>query len=181
MEDKAADLWETTSRSHLNSEFTFGSQPLAVAFTDKRSAGGRVWPNIKFLDDRYDYTFALWSNSTLGLLSYWWHSNRQQSSKATLKITVAPTMPTLDLRTLSDDQHIDAKRIFEDFRNRELSPAYLADVDENRKELDRRVIRDLLGFDDKTFRAVRRLTEKWCAEPSVHGGKERPNLPKLQA
>jgi len=175
MEPKAAELWATTSRSHLNSEFTFGSQPLAVAFTDKRSAGGRVWPNVKFADDRYDYAFTLWSNSTLGLLSYWWHSNRQQSSKATLKITVAPTMPTLDLRTLSDDQHADAKRIFEDFRNKELLPAYLADVDENRKELDQRVICDLLGFDEDTFRAIRRLTEKWCAEPSVHGGKKRPS------
>ncbi len=174
METKAAQLWSTTSRAHLNSEFTFGSQSLAVAFTAERSAGGRVWPNIKFADDRYDYAFTLWSNSTLGLLSYWWHSNRQQSSKATLKITVAPTMPTLDLQALSDDQHAEAKRIFEDFRYEELSPAYLADVDENRRELDHRLVCDLLGFDEETFRAVHRLAEKWCAEPSVHGGKKRP-------
>ena len=175
METKAAQLWLTTSRVHLNSEFTFGSQSLAVAFTDEKSAGGRVWPNVTFEDDRYDYAFALWSNSTLGLLSFWWHSNRQQSSKATLKITVAPTMPILDLRSLSDEQHSTAKRIFEKFRNKVFKAAYLADIDPKRERLDQFVICDLLGFDHDTFRAVRRLAAKWCAEPSVHGGKKRPD------
>ncbi len=174
MEAKAAELWKHTSRSHLNSEFTFGSQALAVAFTDKESAGGRVWPNVIFEDDRYDYAFTLWSNSTLGLLSYWWHSNRQQSSKATLKITVAPSMPTLDLRVLTDEKHSAAEEIFEDFRDGELEPAHLADIDPIRRDLDEAVICDLLGFDNATLRAVRRLAEKWCAEPSVHGGKKRP-------
>ncbi len=171
--DKATALWDTTSRVHINSEFTFGSQALAVAFTNTRSAGGRVWPNIKFNDDRFDFAFTLWSNSTLGLLSYWWHSTRQQSSKATLKITVAPSLPTLDLRTLTDDQHDIAEQIFREFQDVELQPAYLADVDERREDLDRRVICELLGFDEATFRAVPSLTAKWCSEPSVHGGKGR--------
>ncbi len=55
-----------------------------------------------------------------------------------------------------------------------LQPAYLADADPNRALLDRRVVCDLLGFDYATYRAVRRLAQKWCAEPSVHGGKARP-------
>ena len=58
--------------------------------------------------------------------------------------------------------------------NQDLLPAYLADADPNRALLDRRVIRDLLGFDEDVYRAVRRLAAKWCAEPSVHGGKARP-------
>ena len=53
-------------------------------------------------------------------------------------------------------------------------PAYLADADPNRALLDRRVICDLLSFDETTYQAVRRLSAKWCAEPSVHGGKKRP-------
>ena len=174
MEEKATKLWATASRIHLNSEFTFGSQALAVAFTDDVSAGGRVWPNIQFDNDRYDYAFALWGNSTLGLLLYWWKANRTQSSKSTLKITLAPHMPTFDLRVLTDEQLRHSEQIFEEFRDKELKPAYLADVDPNRFELDQRVICDLLGYDEATFRAVRRLTAKWCAEPSVRGGKERP-------
>ena len=33
---------------------------------------------------------------------------------------------------------------------------------------------DLLGFDETLYTAARRLSEKWCAEPSVQGGKRRP-------
>ena len=174
MEEKADELWQTASRSHLNSEFTFGSQALSAAFTDEVAIGGRVWPSVVFADKRFDIAFSLWCNSTLGLLLFWWGASRQQSSKATLKITAAPALTVFDLRTLKNEQFEVADSIFEEFHDKELKPAYLADVDTNRFELDQRVVCSLLGYDDATFRAVRRLTAKWCAEPSVHGGKERP-------
>ena len=179
MEERAAKLWTTSSRSHLNRDFTFGSQALAVAFTDKESIGGRVWPNIIFSDKRFDYAFSLWGNCTLGLVSYWWHSSRQQSSKASMTRLSAPSLPVLDLRKLTTMQLRKAEQIFNQFRNKELKPAYLADADPNRALLDRRVICDLLGFDRDTYLAVRRLAAKWCAEPSVHGGKARPKDAEL--
>ena len=73
-----------------------------------------------------------------------------------------------------DKQLLMAEMIFEEFRDKDLLPAYLADADPNRALLDRRVICDLLGFDEDIYQAVRRLSAKWCAEPSVHGGKKRP-------
>ena len=179
MEDKAADVWATAGRTHLNRDFTFGSQALSVAFTDMESIGGRVWPNVIFSDERYDYAFALWSNSTLGLLSYWWHSNRQQSSKAGMTIRSAASLIVLDLRALSSKQLRTAEAIFSELREWELKPAYLADADPNRAVLDRRVVCDLLGFHEDIYAAVRRLAAKWCAEPSVHGGKARPKAAKL--
>ena len=100
MEEDAAVVWDTATRAHLNRDFTFGSQALAVAFTDQESIGGRIWPNVIFSDKRYDYAFAVWGNSTLGLLSYWWHSSRQQSSKANMTIRSAESLPVLDLRSL---------------------------------------------------------------------------------
>ena len=63
--------------------------------------------------------------------------------------------------------------------SRDLKPAYLADADPNRALLDWRVVCDLLGMDDGVYEAVRRLSAKWCAEPSVHGGKRRPKNAKL--
>ena len=174
MEAKAVAVWATASRAHLNRGFTFGSQPLAVAFTEPRSIGGAAWPNVIFADGRFDYAFAVWGNSTLGLLCYWWHSSRQQSSKAGMTIRSAESLPTLDLRALTDDQLTTAQAIFDDFRNKDLMPAYLADADPNRALLDRRVICDLLAFDETIYQSVRRLAAKWCAEPSVHGGKPRP-------
>ena len=80
----------------------------------------------------------------------------------------------MNLRALTDAQLATAETIFNEFRDKELQPAHLVDADPNRALLDRRVICDLLGFDEATYQAVRRLSAKWCAEPSVHGGKRRP-------
>ena len=181
LEDKAANAWENASRAHLNLDFRFNSQPLGAAFTDRRSMGGRAWPNAKFHNAQFDHVFILWANSTLGLLSFWWHSNRQVAGRGTTAKTSAESLPILDLRTLTNAQLAKAEEIFDEFRDKELHPAYLADADPNRALLDRRVICDLLGFDEDTYLGVRRLAAKWCAEPSVHGGKKRPAWAKFVA
>ena len=179
MEEKAAAVWVTASHSHINRDFRFNSQPLAVAFTDQESIGGIAWPNVEFSDSRLDFAFSVWGNSTLGLLAYWWHANRQQSGRGRTTIRAVESLSVLDFRALSDDQLVMAELIFDEFRDKELQPAYLADADPNRALLDRRVICDLLGFDEETYEGVRRLAAKWCAEPSVHGGKPRPKDAKL--
>lgn len=129
---------------------------------------------MTFADARFDTAFALWCNSTLGLLLYWWHANKQQPGRGITTIRAVETLPVLDFRTLSDTQLNTAHAIFDEFRQLDLEPAYLADADTNRALLDRRVVCDLLGFDATTCDAVRHLAAKWCAEPSVHGGKKRP-------
>ena len=75
----------------------------------------------------------------------------------------AGTLPTLDFRALTDAQLTTAKAIFDDFRDRELMPAYLADADPNRAHLDERVLCELLDFDKEVYRAARLLSAKWCA------------------
>jgi len=179
MEQKAETTWKVASRAHLNTEFTIGAQALAVAFTENESMGGSVWSNVRFPNKRFDYAFTVWSNSTLGLLLHWWHSSRQQSSKVRMSISTVPSLPVLDFRTLTDGQLDTAQEIFDEFRDKELQPAYLADADPNRALLDQRVICELLGFDAAVYQGVRRLAEKWCAEPSVHGGKARPRDARL--
>ena len=179
MEHKAAEAWATASRSHVSRGFRFNSQSLAVTVTEQKSIGGRAWPNVSFSDSRFDYTFVIWGNSTLGLLCYWWHSSRQVAGRGDMTIRAAEYLPVLDFRALSDDQLATAKAIFNDFRDRELKPAYLADADSNRALLDRRVVCDLLGLDERIYEGIRRLAAKWCAEPSVHGGKARPKDAKL--
>ena len=174
MEEKAAVAWATASRAHVNRDFRFNSQPLTAAFTDRESMGGRAWPNVRFPDSRFDYAFTLWSNSTLGLLLYWWHSNRQHSGRGTTTIRNVESLPVLDLPALSEEQPRTSEAIFNELRDMGLKPAYVADADPNRALLDRRVVRELLGFDEDVYERVRRLSAKWSAEPSVHGGKARP-------
>ena len=181
MESKAANVWATASRAHINLDFRFNSQPLTTAITEQESIGGRAWPNVMFSDTRFEHVLAVWCNSTLGLLSFWWHANRQQAGRGITTIRAVETLPVLDFRALSDGQLHTAEAIFDEFRDKELLPAYLADADANRALLDRRVICDLLGFDDTVYQAVRRLAAKWCAEPSVHGGKGRPKNAQLVA
>ena len=84
------------------------------------------------------------------------------------------TLIVLDVKSLTDGKLAKAEEIFNEFRDKELMPAYLADADPNRALLDRRVVCDLLGFGEDVYEGVRRLAAKWCAEPSVHGGKARP-------
>lgn len=174
MESKAAELWKVASRSHITQEFRFTSQPLAAALTDRECIGGRAWPNVKFQCDRFDFAFTLWCNCTLGLVLFWWRSSRQQDGRGAMTINGIESLPILDLCSLREDQLLMAEAIFDDFRSRDLQPANLADIDSNRALLDRYVICDLLGFDEDVYQAVRRLAAKWCAEPSVHGGKNRP-------
>ena len=101
-------------------------------------------------------------------------TDNRGGARAETTIRAVEALPVLDLRSLSDEQLRTAEAIFNELRGMELKPAYLADADPNRALLDRRVVCDLLGFDEETYVAVRRLTDKWCAEPSVHGGKPRP-------
>ena len=182
MEDKAAVIWATASRAHLNRDFRFQFPTVSVAFTERESIGGTAWPNVIFGDRRFDLAFTLWGNSTLGLTLFWWHANRQVEQAVGEHLSAQRiSLPVLDFRTLNDDQLIMAESIFDEFRDKELQPAYLADADPNRALLDRRVICDLLGFDEDTYMGVRRLAAKWCAEPSVHGGKPRPKGAKFVA
>ena len=155
------------------------TQPLTTAFTEQQSIGGRAWPNVRFPDDRFDYAFTLWSNSTLGLLLYWWHSNRQHSGRGTTTIRNVESLPVLDLRAFNEEWLRTSESIFNELRDMELKPAYLSDADPNRALLDRRIVCGLLGFEEETYVAVRHLAAKWCAEPSVHGGKERPKGARL--
>lgn len=94
-----------------------------------------------------------------------WYSKLEVSGQGDITVAHAKSLPILDLKALIDDQISTAEVIFEEFREEELQAAYLADADPNRA---------LLGFDEDVYQAVRRLTARWCAEPSVHGGKQRP-------
>ena len=174
MEGRADELWATASMCHISRGFRFTSQALAVAVTEPKSLGGRGWPNVKFTDVQLEYPFAIWSNCTLGLICYWWHSNRGVGGRGDMTVNSTKTLTVLDVGSLNGVQLAKAGEIFEEFRDKEFKPAYLADADANRALLDRRVVCDLLGFDEGVYQGVRRLAAKWCAEPSVHGGKERP-------
>ena len=171
-EQRAEEIWDTRSHAHHNRDFRFNSQPLAVAFTEKPTIGGTSWPNVKFDERSHEIAYTLWGNTTLGLLCYWWHSSRQQAGRGRMPITAIRSMPTLDVTKLSPVQLAKAEEIFEDMRDSQFLPANEAYRDNTRKELDHRVLIDMLGLPESILEPLELLRLKWCSEPSVHGGKK---------
>ena len=170
-EDKALDVWDTATRLHLNRDFRLNSQSLAACLTPKRCIGGHAWPSYCLDNTAAEEAIALWANTTLGLIGYWWVAGRQQQGRARLTITQLPSLLALDVRKLSDTQIQQANIIFADFRKREFLPANQAYHDETRQALDEAVLIDLLGLPESILEPLALLRLQWCQEPTVHGGK----------
>ena len=170
-ETRAAEIWATRSYAHHNRDFGFSSQPLGVAFTLDRTIGGRAWPNVRMESRAHETAYSLWGNSTFGLMSYWYHSSRQQTGRGLMPVTAIRTMPFLNINRLSDTQLDAAESIFEKMASREFLPANEAWRDESRKELDQRVLVEMLNLPESVLEPFELLRLKWCLEPSVHAGK----------
>ena len=88
-----------------------------------------------------------------------------------MPITAIRSMPTLDVTKLTTAQLETVETIFEDMRGAQFLPANEAYRDNTRKELDHRVLIDMLGLPTSVLEPLDLLRLKWCLEPSVHGGK----------
>ena len=170
-ENRALAAWRTATRLHFNRDFQLNSQSLAACLTPERALGGTAWPNFRLHDERWDEAMALWANSTLGLMAFWWTGSRQQQGRARITISQLPKLPVLHPRALPPGNLDRASAIFEEFRGRPLLPANEACRDDTRQALDRAVLVELLGLPDDVLEAFANLRLQWCNEPSVHGGK----------
>ena len=120
--DKAQEILERNSRIHHNVELRFNSNSLSVLFTENPAIGIRLLPNVLFESPSYDYAFALWGNSTLGLLCYWIHCNKVHAGRGAIRLTLLRSMPTLDLRQLDQAALQNAERIFEEIKHKKMLP-----------------------------------------------------------
>ena len=182
---KAEAIQATATRAHIVTDFQYNSQSLCVSMTKADCIGGRAWPSVIFPKarrDSWEPAFAVWSNSTLGILLFWWQASRQQSGRGVTTVTALPALPTLDLRALSEAQLAAAGRIFEDMKHCPMLPVNQIDEDPVRAELDRRLLTEVLGLPaalcapDGPMALLRR---KLAAEPSIHGGKLEKNKVRL--
>lgn len=170
LREKAIGTWETASRLHCNVDFRINSQSLSMCLTPELCIGGRAWPNVIPHDTDHEIPLLLWSNSTLGLMMFWYNGTRQQQGRSVLSISRHPDLPVLDVRTLTETQLKQCYKIFQVFKDRKFLPANEAYHDPVRKELDSELFR-MLGIKSSFVDGLDLLRRKWCAEPSVHGGK----------
>ena len=174
-ETRAAERWDrAASRLHSNLDFRLNSQSLAMCLTPKKCLGGRAWPNVIPHEQRYEVPLLLWSNSTPGLILFWWYGTRQQQGRACVTVTKLPELPVLDPRALTEEQTNRCRTVFEEFKDRVFLPANEAYRDDVRKELDCALFlgsASVLQLEPGLEEGLDLLRDQWCAEPSVHGGK----------
>lgn len=169
------ELWSTATHAHYNRDLQFNSQSLIVAMTERLCIGGRAWPSAIINNRDHEYAFALWCNSTLGLLLHWWVSNKTQSGRGTTTVTGIPDIPTLDVTKLTPQQISDAKDAFEAMRELRFLPFDQIDEDAARAELDHRLLVDVLGLPESLCEPdgpIDLLRRKLAREPQIHGGKK---------
>ena len=173
--EKASRIWGTATRTHYNRDLQFNSQSLIVAMTEYPCIGGRAWPSVIFEQSEHEYAFSLWCNSTLGLLMHWWVANKTQSGRGTTTVTGTPKIPTLDVRTLTDEQIATAKASFEYLRGLQFLPFDQIDQDPARAELDRRLLIEVLHLPEMLCEPggpIDLIRRKLANEPQIHGGKK---------
>ena len=177
MTQRALDVWATATRLHLSLDLQLNSQPLSACITPEPCIGGRAWPSFILEDAAWEQAVALWLNTTLGLVGFWWVGTRQQQGRANLTVSRLTELVTVDPRKLNSEQMATVGDIFDLFKDRAMLPANEAYRDEVRQELDEAVLNGLLGFSTDILAPLGILRSQWCEEPSVHGGKSTRLLP----
>ncbi len=171
-DEDARRVWrQAASRLHMNLEFQLNSQRLGACWSPQ-CIGGRAWPSFRAASPSWEIALLLWGNTTMGLLARWWVSSRQQNGRANLSIGRVEEIPVLDARQLDAAQFAECEEVFSRFRSREFLPANEAYRDDARRDLDRAVLCDVLALPDSVLEPLETLRYQWCAEPTVHGGKQ---------
>ncbi|MGC0321079.1 hypothetical protein ABIG06_001708 [Bradyrhizobium sp. USDA 326] len=180
IDDKIEKIWATASFVHFNRDFRFNSQSTAMQFTKRKTIGGRAWLSLKLANKRQEKALALWGNSTLGLLLYWWLANKQQAGRGSIGKSALQDLTILDVTKLSEIQLRQVEDIFDAVAGEPLRPLNELHSDTNRQVLDRRLMVDVLGLPD-TLHAqggpMDLLRMKLAAEPSIVGHKK-PEKPQ---
>ncbi len=103
---------------------------------------------------------------------FWWRGTRRHQGRVSLTITRLGELLMLDPRQLTEAQIEHAQSLFDQFATREFLPANEAYRDSTRIALDEAVLVDLLKMPHEVLEPLAVLRRQWCAEPTVHGGKE---------
>ena len=162
--------WGLASNLHIGADMAFSTNTTAAACTASPSGGGSSWPSLKMESLDYEQATCVWFNSTLGLMCYWFYSNRTQKARGRTTITAMRNMGMLDWRALPRSSVSSAVGIFNDLCQERLLPANEAYRDPVRLEIDRRILTEVLTLDDQAVEQFKVLRNHWCAEPTVTGG-----------
>ena len=144
------------------------SQRLLAAVTEHPCLGGRAWTTLRHDNQNVCKAFALWANSTFGMVVHWTTGQRTQTGRSTAQVKALRKIRCPDFSQLSAEILDRAAEQFDALSGLELLPACQAHGDTNRHRLDREVT-EMLGLGEEGLAAVAILRDMWSSEPSVHG------------
>ncbi len=164
---------DRNSKAHYNMVPRFTACSIMALFTEKPAIGPTLITNVAFENPRHEIPWTLWCNSTLGLFCHWLHSGKQTAGRGKLRLKTLSSLPTLDVRELSDAALANAEALFERLKYKRMLPLNECNHDPVRKELDRGLLTKVLGITSaNVLESMQTLREMLCAEPSIHGGKK---------
>ena len=174
-------IWSQSGTLHVTPDVQYDSQRIIANLTNIRTLGVRAWHTLNMQGTprnkpTMEVSFAIWLNSSFGMLLHANHSNKAQIGRGQGSKGMLETMTTLDVRKLQPWQLEEAEAIWHDFQDRKFQPFYKCAVDPARIALDQRLIRDVLGLGEDAVASVARLRTLLASEPSIHGSKT-PALP----
>lgn len=182
IDDKVASIWATASHCHFNRDFRFNSQSTGMQYTPRRTIGGRAWISIRLSSVKQEKALVLWANTSLGLLLHWYHSNRQQSGRGSVGVSVLETLSILDVSKLKPKQLDEAAKLFDEMSDQDLLPLHEIDIDASRRKLDNEFAVKVLGLSTPFFNSggpLELLRMKLAKEPSIRGYKR--SVPKTES
>ena len=169
---KRRDMRRHKSTLYYARNMRWTSQALLVATTQQPAMGGRAWTTLGHEDVRVQRAFALWANSTLGLVVHWTQGQRTQTGRAPTQIGALKQIPCPRLDRLSNAALDQAVADFDLLSKTDMLPACQAHGDDARIAIDEAVIR-MLELPDQAIDTIATLRYLWCNEPSVHGWNQR--------
>ena len=170
-------VWSHAGTLQITPTIRYNSQRIMAARTPTRTLGVNTWFSLNAKEDdplvkaQREAALSLWCNSTLGMMLQGNSANPVQLGRGIGNKGMLETMSTLDVRELRPWQLDAAQTVWRDFSDRKFESFHLCAIDPARIELDRRVVRDLLGLGEDAVAAVARLRQLLAADPSIHGAK----------
>ena len=179
-EEMCERMRRQTSRLFYASGMRWNSQCLLAATTKHKVMGGRAWLALMHGDIRVCKAFALWANSTLGMMAHWTQGQRTHAGRSTMRNRAIKQVPCPRLDEIGDDMLDFAAAEFDRLTSLRLRPAYQAHLDEARWEIDLAVVK-MLGLPDDAIEVLEELRPLWCREPTIRDDKPFVSLKKWKA
>ena len=170
---RIARILDAKSNLVIATNYRQTSQALAAAWVTPDALGGRQWTTLIHEDDAVKKSMVIWLNSTLGLMSRVGYAQTTQRGRSAMQQGAIRDFPVPDFSEIGDaGSHArkTAELKFARLSKLKLMPGSLAWNDPARHEIDK-VVLTMLGIaDDPAAKAMERIRQLWCREPSVHGG-----------